>query len=233
MHAVKSTRRRFEREAENFIEIPEAEDSILIKFSNYQPLPAGKPIINLVDYELNISENILAKNINLDFYGQDKIGIVGKNGVGKTTLFRMLTEELKNRTDIKLGIMPQDYREILDYNQTAYEYLSVDGTKDERTKIMTYLSSVKFSKEEINRKMGDLSPGQRAKIILTKLDLDGANVLLLDEPTRNFSPLSIDELNSVLADFKGAIFAISHDRSFLTQACDKIYELNPNGLKEI
>ena len=233
MHAVKSTKRRFERETEKFIEIPEAEESILIKFSNYQPLPAAKPIINLVDYELKINENILVKNINLNFYGQDKIGIVGKNGVGKTTLFRMLTEELKNRTDIKLGVMPQDYREVLDYNQSAYDFLSVDGTKDERTKIMTYLSSVKFSKEEINRKMGELSPGQRAKIILTKLDFDGANVLLLDEPTRNFSPLSIDELNSVFADFKGAIFAISHDRSFLTQACDKIYELNPNGLKEI
>lgn len=233
MHAVKSTKRRFERETEYFIEIPEIEDSILIKFSNYEALPASKSIINLIDYELKISDDVLAKNINLDFYGQDKIGIVGRNGVGKTTLFRMLAEELKNRTDIKLGIMPQDYREILDYDKSAYEFLSKDGTKDERTKIMTYLSSVKFSKQEINRKMGDLSPGQRAKIILTKLDFDGANVLLLDEPTRNFSPLSIDELNNVFANFKGAILAISHDRSFLSQVCDKIYELNPDGLKEI
>lgn len=233
MHAVKSTKRRFEREAENFVEIPEVEDSILIKFSNYEPLPPSKSVINLVDYELKIDDHFLAKNINLNFYGQDKIGIIGKNGVGKTTLFRALIDMLKNRTDINLGVMTQDYREILDYNKKAYEFLSVDGTKYERTKIMTYLSSVKFSRDEINRKIGDLSPGQRAKIILTKLDLTGANVLLLDEPTRNFSPLSIDELNNVFANFSGAIFAISHDRSFLTNVCDKIYELNPDGLKEI
>lgn len=233
MHAVKSTKRRFEREAENFVEIPEVEDSILIKFSNYEPLPPSKSVINLVDYELKIDDHFLAKNINLNFYGQDKIGIIGKNGVGKTTLFRALIDMLKNRTDINLGVMTQDYREILDYNKKAYEFLSVDKSKDERTKIMTYLSSVKFSRDEINRKIGDLSPGQRAKIILTKLDLTGANVLLLDEPTRNFSPLSIDELNNVFANFSGAIFAISHDRSFLTNVCDKIYELNPDGLKEI
>lgn len=233
MHAVKSTKRRFEREAENFVEIPEVEDSILIKFSNYEPLPPSKSVINLVDYELKIDDHFLAKNINLNFYGQDKIGIIGKNGVGKTTLFRTLIDMLKNRTDINLGVMTQDYREILDYNKKAYEFLSVDKSKDERTKIMTYLSSVKFSRDEINRKIGDLSPGQRAKIILTKLDLTGANVLLLDEPTRNFSPLSIDELNNVFANFSGAIFAISHDRSFLTNVCDKIYELNPDGLKEI
>ncbi len=233
MHAVKSTKRRFEREAENFVEIPEVEDSILIKFSNYEPLPPSKSVINLVDYELKIDDHFLAKNINLNFYGQDKIGIIGKNGVGKTTLFRALIDMLKNRTDINLGVMTQDYREILDYNKKAYEFLSVDGTKYERTKIMTYLSSVKFSRDEINRKIGDLSPGQRAKIILTKLDLTGANVLLLDEPTRNFSPLSIDELNNVFANFSGAIFAISHDRSFLTNVCDKIYELNPDGLKEL
>ena len=233
MHAVKSTKRRFEREAENFVKIPEVEDSILIKFSNYEPLPPSKSVINLVDYELKIDDHFLAKNINLDFYGQDKIGIIGKNGVGKTTLFRALIDMLKNRTDINLGVMTQDYREILDYNKKAYEFLSKDGSKYERTKIMTYLSSVKFSRDEINRKIGDLSPGQRAKIILTKLDLTGANVLLLDEPTRNFSPLSIDELNNVFANFSGAIFAISHDRSFLTNVCDKIYELNPNGLKEI
>lgn len=233
MHAVKSTKRRFEREAENFVEIPEIEDSILIKFSNYEPLPPSKSVINLVDYELKIDDHFLAKNINLNFYGQDKIGIIGKNGVGKTTLFRVLIDMLKNRTDINLGVMTQDYREILDYNKKAYEFLSVDKSKDERTKIMTYLSSVKFSRDEINRKIGDLSPGQRAKIILTKLDLTGANVLLLDEPTRNFSPLSIDELNNVFANFSGAIFAISHDRSFLTNVCDKIYELNPDGLKEL
>ena len=233
MHAVKSTKRRFEREAENFVEIPEIEGSILIKFSNYEPLPPSKSVINLVDYELKIDDHFLAKNINLNFCGQDKIGIIGKNGVGKTTLFRALIDMLKNRTDINLGVMTQDYREILDYNKKAYEFLSIDKSKDERTKIMTYLSSVKFSRDEINRKMGDLSPGQRAKIILTKLDLTGANVLLLDEPTRNFSPLSIDELNNVFANFSGAIFAISHDRSFLTNVCDKIYELNPDGLKEL
>lgn len=233
MHAVLSMKKRFERESKNFTDIPEREESIFIKFSNYTPLPNSKPIFNLKNYELKIADKILSKNINLDFYGQDKIGIIGKNGVGKTSLFRKIYDMLKGRNDINLGIMPQNYDEILDFNKSALEFMTEIEDKEERTKIMTYLSSMKFSIEEINRKMSDLSPGQQAKIILTKMDLTGVNVMLLDEPTRNFSPLSIDELNKVFSEYNGAILAISHDRSFLSNVTNKIYELKSDGLFEI
>ena len=78
-----------------------------------------------------------------------------------------------------------------------------------------------------------LSGGQKAKLLLTKMMLDGANVLVLDEPTRNFSPLSGPQVRGVLSAYGGSIIAVSHDRKFLTEVCDKVYSFTENGLLEI
>ena len=76
----------------------------------------------------------------------------------------------------------------------------------------------------------ELSGGQKAKLLLTKMMLDGVNVLIMDEPTRNFSPLSGPQVRAVLRSYGGSIIAVSHDRKFLTEVCDKVYCLTENGL---
>ena len=76
----------------------------------------------------------------------------------------------------------------------------------------------------------ELSGGQKAKILLLKMSLSGANVLILDEPTRNFSPLSSPVIRGILSEFPGAIISISHDRKYIDEVCDKVYELTSEGL---
>lgn len=176
-------------------------------------------------------ERCLAKNIDLLIRGSEHICIIGKNGCGKTTLLRKIAEELFNRNDIKVSYMPQNYEELLDMEQTPVEFLSVTGDKDEISKIRTYLGSMKYTADEMSHSIGDLSGGQKAKILLLKMSMEGSNVLILDEPTRNFSPLSNPVIRQMLKIFKGTIISVSHDRKYIEEVADKVYELTENGLR--
>ena len=105
--------------------------------------------------------------------------------------------------------------------------------KEERTRIRTYLGSLKYTPDEMEHPIRELSGGQKAKVLLLRMSLSGANVLILDEPTRNFSPLSGPVIRKMLREFQGAVISISHDRKYIEEVCDKIYQLNPNGLQLI
>lgn len=173
---------------------------------------------------------ILAKNIELLVRGPEKVCIIGKNGVGKTTLLRRIAAELLSRQDIRAAYMPQNYEELLNLDETPVDYLSESGDKEEITKIRTWLGSMKYTADEMNHPVRELSGGQKAKIFLLKMNLSGANVLILDEPTRNFSPLSNPVIRQVLSDFGGAIISISHDRRYIEEVCQTVYELTEEGM---
>ena len=112
------------------------------------------------------------------------------------------------------------------------DYLAPSGKKEEVTQARTYLGSMKYTREEMLHPIRELSGGQKAKVLLLKLSMSGANVLILDEPTRNFSPLSGPVIRRMLRDFPGAIISVSHDRKYLSEVCDRILLLNPEGLTE-
>lgn len=127
--------------------------------------------------------------------------------------------------------MPQNYEELLDLNKTPLELLTEkDRSKDFQTLVRTYLGSLKFTKEEVMNIISNLSGGQKSKLLLIKLILDKSNVLILDEPTRNLSPLSNPTIRQLLSQFKGTIISVSHDRKYIDEVCDEIYELTQNGL---
>jgi ATPase subunit of ABC transporter with duplicated ATPase domains len=126
--------------------------------------------------------------------------------------------------------MPQNYEELLNLDETPVDYLDTTGDKEERTRIRTYLGSLKYTADEMDHPIRELSGGQKAKVLLLKLSLSGANVLILDEPTRNFSPLSGPVIRRMLKEFPGAIISISHDRKYLAEVCETIYRLTPQGL---
>ena len=134
------------------------------------------------------------------------------------------------RNDIHAEYMPQNYEDSLDLTKTPVTFLSVVGDKEETTKIRTYLGSLKYTAEEMDHPIRELSGGQKAKVLLLKMSLSGANVLILDEPTRNFSPLSGPVIRKMLAEFPGAIISISHDRKYIEEVCDKVYRLEADGL---
>ena len=160
------------------------------------------------------------------------MGILGPNGAGKTTLLRRIAAELLSRRDIHAAYMPQNYEELLDPAMTPVDFLDQTGDQKIRTQIRTWLGALKFTADETEHTVSQLSGGQKAKLFLLKLSLSGADVLLLDEPTRNFSPLSGPVIRQMLKNFEGAIISISHDRNYISEVCDKVYRLTEHGLIE-
>jgi len=230
MHRIKAYEARFEKEFENMTEIPETEDAIFIKFGEKANMPAGKTVLEYDLPELTVENRVLAKDIFLRIKGPEKVCIIGKNGCGKTTLLRKIAEELLERTDIKASYMPQNYEELLNFDLTPVEFLSEVGDKEELSRIRTYLGSMKYTPDEMLHKIADLSGGQKAKLLLLKMSMSGSNVLILDEPTRNFSPLSGPVIRDMLQGFGGAILTISHDRKYIKEVADVVYELTERGL---
>ena len=233
MHTVLSMGERFQREKENFVDFPEEEEAILAKFDEDIRLPNGKTVLDFSCDQLCVGQRVLARDIRLRVAGREHIGICGKNGAGKSTLLALLWNELKDRRDIVPGLMPQNYAEVLDFDKTPIQYLAENYTKDQVTKARTYMGSMKFTHQEMTGKIGDLSGGQQAKLLFLDMILQGANVLLLDEPTRNFSPLSCPVVRAALKNFGGAIISISHDRKYLSEVCDTVCELREDGLFSI
>lgn len=234
MHTVKSMGRRFEKADENMTEMPEQEEAIFFKLGDKSAsIPAGKTVMeyHLPKLQTPEGERTLSEKIDLKIRGSEKICIVGANGAGKTTLLKKIAEELRNRTDVHTEYMPQNYEEQLNLDLTPVEYLAPSGDKKEQTKVRTYLGSLKYTTDEMEHSIRELSGGQKAKVLLLKMSLSGANVLVLDEPTRNFSPLSGPVIRKMLREFPGAIISISHDRRYVEEVCDKVYVLSETGLK--
>ena len=197
-------------------------------------IPAGKTVI---EYELDElltpdGERVLARDIKLNIRGSKKVCIVGNNGAGKTTFLKKIAALLLERKDIHAQYIPQNYEDILDMTQTPVDFLDTTGDKEERTRIRTYLGALKYTADEMDHPISELSGGQKAKVLLLKSSLSKTNVLILDEPTRNFSPLSGPVIRKILAEFPGAIISISHDRKYMDEVCDVVYRLTVSGLEE-
>ena len=252
MHSIKSMEKRYIKEKENLTQKYEVEDAINLKFDNLDKgrsgssnskinylVDANKEVLDLNIDSLKVNSGIILidKQISLYIKGAKKVALIGENGVGKTTLLRLIYHELKKNTSFKVGYMSQNYEdELLNY-LSPLDYLSKTlnvSSKEELTKIQTYLGSLKLTYEEMNRSISSLSGGEKAKIFFAKLILEKDNVMLLDEPTRNISPLSNKAFINSIKEYNGVLIAVSHDRNFVYQVFDDIYELDKeNRLKKI
>ena len=234
MHAVQSMGRRFEKEDARMTEMPEQEEAIFFRLGDENSVvPSSKVILDLHLPLLQTADGsrVLSQNIDLTVQGPEKLCIIGSNGCGKSTLLRQIVGMLRDRPDLRISYMPQNYEELLDLDRTPVDFLDRSGDKEERTRIRTYLGALKYTADEMDHRIRDLSGGQKAKIYLLSMSLSDANVLLLDEPTRNFSPLSGPVIRSMIRDFPGAVISVSHDRAFINECCSRILLLTPDGLQ--
>ncbi|MBQ2214335.1 MAG: ABC-F family ATP-binding cassette domain-containing protein, partial [Erysipelotrichaceae bacterium] len=229
MHAVKSLGRKLDEKKENLTERFDPEEAINIFFADVDLNP-GKVILDYHLDELTVGEKVLARNIELQVRGRDKVCLIGKNGSGKTTLLRMMKDVIMSDDSVHAGYMSQNYDEVMDFDISPVEFLKKEGTREEISRIRTHLGSLKFTAEEMEHDIRELSEGQKCKILLLKLILDGCNVLIMDEPTRNLSPLSNPQVRKMLIEYGGCIIAVSHDRKFIENVCDKVYMLDEDGL---
>ena len=230
MKSVKAQEKRFEKEEKQLKEIPEQEESIFFRFSEEAVIPNGKTVLDLDMPKLKVGDRVLSENLRLLVRGPEKVCIIGKNGIGKTTFLKAIADELLKRKDLKAAYMPQNYEDMMDFSLIPVDYLCRTGDREERTRVRTYLGSMKYTADEMLHPISELSGGQKAKIFLLKMNLEGSDVLILDEPTRNFSPLSSGVIRDLLIEFGGAVISISHDRKYIREVCDSVYELTEGGL---
>lgn len=238
MHSVLATGRRFAREEAGLTALPEWEEAILAGFDEQSAaLPAGKTVLRYEQPALTAGGGpdgpVLAKNLRLWVTGPEHIGIIGANGAGKSTLLRELAGLLLPRSDLRAAYMPQDYNDALLQNATPVQLLAPGGSRQEITKARSLLGCMKYTPDEMEHPAAMLSGGQRAKLLFLGMVLQGANLLLLDEPTRNFSPLSAPVIRRALAAFPGGILSVSHDRLYLAEVCTRILRLDETGLHEV
>lgn len=229
MHSLKSQERKLD--STELSEIPDVEEGINFFFEPVE-IPKTKKILSLDIQELKVDNKVLSKNITLDIIGNTHLCIIGKNGVGKSTLIKLIYNELKGREDLNVGYMPQVYDDILKNYENVLDFICPKADKESITQARMYLGNMKFTSEEMTGKISNLSNGTKAKLFLMKLVLDKCNVLILDEPTRNVSPLSNPIIRKVLREFKGTIISVSHDRKYLAEVVDELYTLTPTCLKK-
>lgn len=230
MHAVKSMERRFDRESYSKVDHPE--EAIHIFFPAVT-LPRSKRILELAGQSLSIGDRLLLEPFDLTVLAGDKVVITGSNGTGKSQLLQAIYRELKDRPDLSIGYMPQDYMKGLAGFPSALDYLARTGAKADIERARELMGAMKFTRDEMLHPPDQLSDGQKAKLFFLHFIMEGKEVLLLDEPTRNFSPLSAPVIRSILKDFPGCIIAASHDRLFISNVCDRRLHIEGQSLREV
>lgn len=211
-------------------EAPETDEAVQMAAASSR---LGKKIIELRDVSKAFDGRPIVSRFSYNLLRGDRIGIVGRNGAGKTTLLRRIAAELLERRDIRAAYMPQELGERLDRRENPVELLNRSGSRAEEAKIRAMLGSLRYTSAEMEQPCAELSGGQRAKLLLASMALEGADVLILDEPTRNLSPLSGPVVRELLRSFRGTIISVSHDRKYLAEVCTRVYELREDGLAEV
>lgn len=196
----------------------------------------GKEV--LVVQQLSVSfdgENPLFRNASFDLWRGETVALIGPNGIGKSTLLKALTGDLQpdNGTikwgaNVRIGYYDQE-QTGLNANNTVLEEVWSAYSHLEEARIRTVLGNFLFSGEDVLKKVGSLSGGEKARVALAKLMLLKANVLILDEPTNHLDLFSKEVLESALMDYEGTLLFISHDRYFLNKMAERIVELSSAG----
>ena len=220
------------------VEIDETDNVTLsVKFP---PAPrSGDVVFKAVELSAGYPGKLVFSGADIEVKRGEKVALVGRNGEGKTTLMRVIMGELQPLAgsavtghNVDIGYFAQNQEDILDKNETVFSTLDRIAVGDIRSKLRDILAQFLFRGDDIDKRVGVLSGGERARLGMAKLMLQSHNLLALDEPTNHMDIKSKDILKQALKSYDGTLIVVSHDRDFLDGLVDKLYEFKDGRVRE-
>ena len=220
------------------IEVDQDDNSVMKLNFNISVNP-GKVVTEIENLSKNFGENKVLASINLLIERQSKIAFVGQNGQGKSTLAKVIVGELNPTSgnsklghNVQIGYFAQNQAEYLDGTKTVLQTMIDSANESNRSKVRDILGSFLFQGDDVEKYVRVLSGGERNRLALAKLLLQPFNVLVMDEPTNHLDIKSKNVLKQALIKFNGTLILVSHDRDFLQQLTNKVYEFKNQKIKE-
>ncbi|MDY5436397.1 ribosomal protection-like ABC-F family protein [Peptostreptococcus porci] len=208
------------------------------KFRFQRSHQSGRDVLQVEDISKSYNEKNIFKDVSFDIYRGEKVALIGPNGVGKSTLFKMimgdekkLTGEIHIGQNVEISYFHQEQK-TLNLNNTIIDEIWDSNPKLNQTDVRNLLGAFLFYGEDVFKEIKTLSGGERARVAILKLMLSNSNLLLLDEPTNHLDIDSKEVLEEAIGNYDGTVFTISHDRYFINKIADKILVLNKEGITE-
>ena len=201
-------------------------------------IETGKDLLRVEGVSKSFGDKTVLKDVSFTLRKGDRVAIVGANGIGKSTLLKILAEKLQQDdgryqwgANVQVGYFPQDHAELLsDPSASVLEAVWAHDPKLEEPHIRGILGGALFTGDDVFRKIEKLSGGEAARTILAILTVQEPNVLIIDEPTNHMDIETSDALASLLKDYPGSVILVSHDRTFLSRVATKVIEVRADSL---
>lgn len=221
----------------NVVDRPEeVPDSMRMSFT--PSVTSGFDVLDVSNASKSFPGKELFSNLNFKIFKGEKVCLIGENGIGKTTLFKSILDntyldsgDIKYGSNVICAYYDQEHT-LLDDDKTLFQEISDANPKMTNTEVRNALAGFVFTGDDVFKKVGVLSGGEKGRLSLLKLMSSKANFLLLDEPTNHLDMYSKEILENALNAYEGTVFFISHDRYFINSVCDKILYLSKDGLTE-
>ena len=194
---------------------------------------SGNDVLKVDNLEKKLENNILFSDVNFEIKRGETVALIGPNGIGKTTLLKMILNNnnpnIKIGKNVDIGYYDQEHNN-LNNNKTIFDEIHDAYPTLTITEIRNTLASFVFTEDDVFKKIEDLSGGEKGRVALCKIILSNSNLLILDEPTNHLDLFSKEILEDAIRRFEGTILYISHDRYFINNTANRVIELSKNGI---
>ena len=211
------------------------EKKTLLNFKLNLNSRSGKDVVIINNLNKNFEDKNIFENANLQIHYGEKVALIGKNGTGKSTLLKIIMNEdceyigeIKIGQSVKIGYIPQEIK-FDDDNQTILNFFEQFDNRNE-TEIRTSLAKYMFRGNDVFKKVGSLSGGEKVRLILAKLLKQNINFLILDEPTNHIDIETREVLEEAIKEYSGTVLFVSHDRYFINNLAERIVEIKDKGI---